>query len=70
MKNNHEEIQSRLHQAEAIADLIGVAEPCHLCGDTLANAAEALRVLVQHAREMHAVAGLDRRAPAAIHSAA
>ena len=65
MAKHHEEIQDRLRQAEAIADLIGVAEPAHLCDDTLANAGEAIRKLVKQAREMHVVAELDRK-PAAV----
>lgn len=68
MKNNHEEIQARLHHAEAIADLISVAESTHLCDFTLSNAAEAIRTLVQQAREMHAVDELNRNMPAAIRS--
>ena len=65
MTNAHEEIQARLHHAEAIADLISVAESTHLCDNTLSNAAEAIRVLLQQAREMHAVAELDRKPAAA-----
>lgn len=68
MKSNFEDIQARLHHAEAIADLISVAESTHLCDNTLSTAAEAIRTLVQQAREMHAVRELDQNMPVAIRS--
>ncbi len=62
--SNHEAIQERLRYAAAIADLIVVAESAHLCKDTMADAAELTRTLVQEARELAQAEHAERRAQA------
>ena len=67
---NHEAIQENLRYIQAIANLLGVAEPAHLCDNTINYASEAIRTLAKCTCDMHSIDDLDRVRPAAVRSAA
>lgn len=57
-----DEIDTKLYQAKAIADLLGLSDPAQISKETLTNLASALSVLIEDAADLYTEQYPHRRA--------